>query len=104
MTLAGRDVSLTANEFRTLSRLARNAGIVVPYATLAEWDWGDSADERALVKTCVKNLRRKLVDDAREPTYIATVPGFGYRLNRTAADREAELKKSVNPVTKSGQE
>ena len=87
VTLAGRNVSLTQGEFQTLWRLARNAGIVIPYATLAERDW-DSADERALAKTCIKNLRRKLGDDARNPTYIETVPGLGYRMNRTARGQE----------------
>ena len=104
VTLADRNVSLTANEFRTLSRLARNAGIVVPYASLAERDWGESEDERALVKTCVKDIRRKLGDDARNPTYIATVPGFGYRMNRMAAGRNPEQNKSANPVARTGQE
>ena len=84
VTLAGQKVSLTPNEFQTLWRLARNAGIVIPYATLAERDWGEAADGRALAMTCVKNLRRKLGDGARNPTYIATVPGLGYRMNRTA--------------------
>ena len=84
VTLAGLGVSLTQNEFQTLSRLASNPGIAVPHTSLGERDWGESEDEGALVRTCVMNLRRKLGDDARNPTYIGTVPGFGYRLNRTA--------------------
>ena len=103
-TLAGRNLSLTPGEFQTLWRLARNAGIVIPYATLAERDWGEPADERALAMTCVKNLRRKLGDDARNPTYIETVPGFGYRMNRTAADRGPDQNKSAQPVPRTGQD
>ena len=90
VTLADRKVNLTPNEFETLSRLARNAGIAIPHASLAERDWGESEDERAVVRNCVKDLRRKLGDDARNPTYIVTVPGFGYRLNRTSAEKNAD--------------
>ena len=57
---------------------------MIPYTSPGERDWGESEDEGALVRTCVKNLRRKLGDHASNPTYIATVPGFGYRLNRMA--------------------
>ena len=104
VTRAGRNLSLTPDEFQTLWRLARNAGRVTHYAALAERDWGEPADERALVRTCVKNLRRKLGDDPRNPTYIATMPGLGYRLNRTPPDRDVEQNKSAKPAPRTRQD
>ena len=35
-----------------------------------------------MVRTIVKNLRRKLGDDAKNPTYIVTEPRVGYRMER----------------------
>ena len=43
------------------------------------WGLGSSGDSRP-VRTAVKNLRRKLGDDASSPTYIFTELRVGYRM------------------------
>ena len=81
VTQSGRPVELTATEFRLLVELARNAERVVSREGLLERVWGyDYLGDSRLVDMAVKRLRDKLGDDPRNPRYIATVRGAGYRL------------------------
>ncbi len=84
VTQAGRPVELTATEFRLLVELARNAERVVSREGLLERVWGyDYLGDSRLVDMAVKRLRDKLGDDPRNPRYISTVRGAGYRLSRS---------------------
>ena len=78
---AGRPVELMAIEYRMLVELTANAGRVLTYDHLLERVWGErsSGDVRPM-RTIVSNLRRKLGDDADNPTYIFTEPRVGYRM------------------------
>jgi DNA-binding response OmpR family regulator len=81
VTHAGRPVDLTATEFRLLLELARSAERVVSREDLLERVWGyDYLGDSRLVDMAIKRLRDKLGDDARDPRYITTVRGAGYRL------------------------
>ena len=63
--------------------LSVNAGRVCEYGELIRQVWGEEESVvPALVRTFVKNLRRKLSDDAGRPTYIRTERGVGYRMER----------------------
>ena len=75
VTLAGRPVLLTATEYRLLFELSVNAGQALTYERLLQRVWGlaNSGDLRPM-RTVVRNLRRKLGDDADNPTYIFTEP------------------------------
>ena len=77
--LADQRVTLTSTEFSLLLLLVRNRGTVVAHQTLERAFWGGQADSSSLVKKYVQRLRRKLGDDAREPSWIASVHGLGYR-------------------------
>ena len=78
---SGRAVDLTATEFRLLVELARSGERVVSREELLERVWGyDYLGDSRLVDMAIKRLRDKLGDDAREPRYIMTVRGAGYRL------------------------
>lgn len=82
LTQSGRPVELTATEFRLLVELARNAERVVSREELLQRVWGyDYLGDSRLVDMAVKRLRDKLGDDPREPRYISTVRGAGYRLD-----------------------
>ena len=81
VSLAGREVELTATEYELLRVLSVNAGRVVTTPTLLRRIWnrpggGDSEP----VRTFVKKLRGKLGDDAAKPLYIFTERGVGYRM------------------------
>jgi DNA-binding response OmpR family regulator len=77
--LDNRRIILTSTEFRLLYLLARHRGTVVTRQMLEQNLWGDQVDSYGLVKKYVQRLRRKLGDNAREPTWIASVHGVGYR-------------------------
>ena len=83
VTIAGRPVQLMAIEYRMLAELSANGGRVLTYERLLERVWGEksSGDVRPM-RTIVTRLRRKLGDDAANPTYIFTEPRVGYRMSR----------------------
>ena len=89
VTVAGEPVELTATEYAVLYELAVNAGRVLTHNVLLQRVWGpERLGEPWLVRDVVKRLRRKLSDDAQNPTYIFTEPRVGYRM---AADRDSGL-------------
>jgi len=75
-----RRVEVTATEFALLATLARQPGRVFTRTQLLDAVRGVAFEsyERA-IDTHIKNLRRKLEPNPREPRYILTVYGLGYR-------------------------
>ena len=83
VSVAGRAVHLTATEYELLRVLSLNAGRVSTYDALLRQVWGGRHDgDTELVRTFVKNLRRKLRDDAANPAYIVNERRVGYRMVR----------------------
>ncbi len=82
VTVADRVVPLTATEYELVRVLSIRAGRVTTYSSLLRQAWGDRnpGDDTRLVRSVVKQVRRKLGDDARRPTYIFTEHGVGYRM------------------------
>jgi DNA-binding response OmpR family regulator len=81
VTVGGREVSLTAIEYKVLSYLARNAGRVVTPDDILSRVWGEEyRGENHIVQVNVARLRKKLGDDAKNPKYIMTRPGIGYSI------------------------
>lgn len=75
-----RRILLTPTEFQLLSLLVRNPGQLLPHALLLSRVWGpDCSGDRDYLKAYVKRLRQKLEPDPRNPIYILTERGFGYR-------------------------
>ena len=79
--LSGRPVDLTPTEFQLLATLAGQPGRVFTRSQLLDAIHGVAFEsfERA-IDTHVKNLRRKLEPDPRQPQLLQTVYGVGYRL------------------------
>ena len=76
----GQTVALTSKEYRLLEELARHAGNVLPYNYLLERVWGSEyLGEDHYLKVFVRRLRNKLGDDTKNPNYIQTEWGIGYR-------------------------
>ncbi len=84
--LGGKELDLTASEYKLLVTLARYPGRVYPRMELVEKVLGYDFEgyERA-IDSHVKNLRAKLDDDPRDPRFIHTVTGVGYRFEAEAA-------------------
>jgi DNA-binding response OmpR family regulator len=78
--IGGRPIDLTASEFQLLATLAGQPGRIFTRSQLLDALHGVAFEsyERA-IDTHVKNLRRKLEPDPREPRYLLTVYGVGYR-------------------------
>ncbi|WP_205696282.1 response regulator transcription factor [Conexibacter sp. SYSU D00693] len=76
----GETVQLTFVEFEILDALARDPGRVFTRDVLLTRIWGDSAyrDPRT-IDVHIRHLREKLELDAKEPEYLFTVRGVGYR-------------------------
>ena len=81
VTVGGRPVRLTVTEFELLRLLTANAGRVSTYESLIRqlWNGPDSGDPDR-IRTFIKQLRRKLGDDAARPAYILNERGVGYRM------------------------
>ncbi|MCP3996529.1 MAG: response regulator transcription factor [bacterium] len=80
VTVGGRAVDLTAAEFDLLLTLAVSRGLVFTRLQLLEAVMGfDYQGMERTIDAHVRNVRRKLGDDARNPRYIATIVGVGYK-------------------------
>ncbi len=80
VTVRGKHATLTYVEFEILAALARSPGRVFNRETLLERVWGDSAyrDPRT-IDVHIRHLREKIEAEPRQPEYIFTVRGVGYR-------------------------
>jgi DNA-binding response OmpR family regulator len=79
----GKDLALTATEFRLLLELARRPGQAFTREMLLERVWNyDYLGDSRLVDVAVQRLRAKVEDDPAHPSLIKTVRGVGYRLDR----------------------
>ncbi|MCY4663741.1 MAG: response regulator transcription factor [Acidimicrobiaceae bacterium] len=79
--VSGRPAPLTPAEFDLLAERSTHAGRVVPHERLLRRVWSPAkpGNVRAL-RTLLMGLRRKLGDDAANPTYIFAEPRVGYRM------------------------
>ena len=81
VTVHGKAVHLTPNEFRLLSVLVKHAGKVMTHRQLLREVWGpDASEETHYLRVYMNQLRQKLEADASRPRYLVTEPGVGYRL------------------------
>jgi two-component system, OmpR family, response regulator len=85
--LGGEPVELTYVEFEILAALASAPGRVFTREMLLEHIWGDSTyrDTRT-VDVHIRHLREKLESDPKNPEYLFTVRGVGYRFRDTDRD------------------
>jgi two-component system alkaline phosphatase synthesis response regulator PhoP len=81
VSAAGKAVELTTTEFQLLSTLARQPGRIFTRAQLLDAIHGVAFEsyERA-IDAHVKNIRRKLEANPRDPRFLLTVYGVGYKL------------------------
>jgi DNA-binding response OmpR family regulator len=80
VTVGGNPVQLTYVEFEVLHTLALHPGRVYTRQSLLEAVWGDSAyREPRTIDVHIRHLREKIESDPREPAFIFTVRGVGYR-------------------------
>ena len=78
----GEEKNLTRLEYNTLVFLASNPGIVLTRSQIFEAVWNmDSNSCHSSVVNVIYNLRKKIEPDSKNPIYIKTVLGVGYKFN-----------------------
>ncbi len=81
VTIAGKEIHLTQNEYKIVERLARQPGRVLTYTTLLHDIWGPyKGEDNQILRVNMANIRRKLEANPAEPHYILTENGVGYRM------------------------
>lgn len=81
VTLGGRELHLTPNEYRLLALLARHPGKVLTHRQILKEVWGPAhAGETHYLRVYMAQLRRKIEVDPARPQLLVTEPSVGYRL------------------------
>lgn len=78
----GQEIPLTRLEYSTLIFLASSPGIVFTQTQIFEAVWNMESDScHSSVVNVICNLRKKIEPDSKNPTYIKTVLGVGYKFS-----------------------
>jgi len=90
VTAGGSRVRLTPTEFRLLAYLIANRDRAVAHAELLREVWGPAyIEDVANLQVYIRYLREKLEADPKQPRYIATTWGTGYRFTANEPDSAA---------------
>jgi two-component system response regulator VicR len=86
----GEPLRLTATEYRLLAYLCQNAGKLLTPQQILENVWGWTCeDEEECVRVYIWRLRRKLEQDSKNPQYLLTEHGKGYRFQKNPLQEKA---------------
>ncbi len=80
--VGGNPVNLTATEFKILTILAENPGEVFTRSGLLDRLHDDGEIFERTLDRHINNLRKKIEKDPRNPEYVVTVYGVGYKMNK----------------------
>jgi two-component system KDP operon response regulator KdpE len=79
---AGEPIHLTPKEYDLLYYLMSHAGLALTHARLLSAVWGpEYRSEVEYLRTFMRQLRKKLGDDAAHPKYLVTDSHIGYRFS-----------------------
>jgi len=82
-----REVKLRKKEFAVLRLLLENPGRVLTREVLIDRVWGnDYVGDTKTLDVHIKRLRALIEDDPKNPTFITTVRGVGYRFELSKGD------------------
>ena len=85
---AGREATLTSTEYSLLDLLLRNVNKVLTHRFILESVWGgEYSTEKEYVRAYVYRLRTKLNLDQDGCAHILSMPGVGYMLRSSDADK-----------------
>jgi len=92
VTRDGERVALSSREFEVLRHLALNPGKAMSPSDIYRDVWHNEFGDATSVAVYVRRIRQKIEDDPRNPEYVQTIHGSGYRFNaerlRSAVDSE----------------
>ena len=82
-TLYEKEIALTPTEFNILWLLCKNAGKVVSTEEIFEKIWNEKyLDSNNTVMVHIRRIRKKLNEPSRNPKFIKTVWGVGYKIEK----------------------
>jgi DNA-binding response OmpR family regulator len=88
VTRAGAPVEMTALEMKLLRFFIEHEGVLLPRQRILDAVWGsDYFGTDRTVDNFINRLRAKIEPDPREPSFIVTLRGAGYRFGRTPEPR-----------------
>lgn len=80
--IEGKKVDMTLKEFELLEILIKNKGKILQRETLLDKVWGyEYIGETRTVDVHIRYLRKKIEEDDKNPKFIETIRGVGYRFN-----------------------
>jgi two-component system KDP operon response regulator KdpE len=80
VVVRGKEIKLRPTEYRLLYHLVTNPGKLLSHDTLLSRVWGpEYRDEDQYVRLYITYLRQKIEDDPKNPKYILSERGLGYR-------------------------
>lgn len=77
----GQRITLTYTEFKILELLSSHRGKIYSLENIYQSIWNDNAVGDGAIMVHIKNIRKKLGDDSKNPTYIKTAWGKGYYID-----------------------
>lgn len=82
VSILGNKIDLTLKEFELLEILVKNRGKILTRETLLDKIWGyEYVGETRTVDVHIRYLRKKIEVDDKNPKFIETIRGVGYRFN-----------------------
>lgn len=82
VTILGNKIDLTLKEFELLEILVKNRGKILTRETLLDKIWGyEYIGETRTIDVHIRYLRKKIEVDDKNPRFIETIRGVGYRFN-----------------------
>ncbi len=85
VTITGKRIHLTPNEYKIIVLLCKNLGKVLTYDFIIKGIWGPCTKETyeselQALRVNIGNIRKKIENDPAKPRYILTEVGIGYRM------------------------
>lgn len=83
VTLDEKVLELTATEFKILKLLMSEPGRIFTKQQIFERIWEDSfVDDHNTIMVHISNLRNKIEDNPKQPVYLKTIKGLGYKIEK----------------------
>ncbi|KAJ49246.1 DNA-binding response OmpR family regulator [Clostridium tetanomorphum] len=81
--VSGEEIKFTSKEFEILKLLAEHRDVVFSSRNIYEHVWKEEFYESdSTIMTHIKNIREKLGDSVKNPKYIKTIWGVGYKIEK----------------------
>ncbi|MHC4663979.1 MAG: response regulator transcription factor [Planctomycetota bacterium] len=96
LRVSGKEVELSAREFKLLKHLIENEGVVLERQTILNKVWGyDYYGTARTIDNFITKLRQKIEKDPLNPLYLLTIRGVGYKFTSSPTTKTGSEKKTA---------